>query len=345
MSEKGLYKRAVDPWSDDVKEHTRAKENKMFGDIKYNTRRSNFDYVAFKLSDGNTFELSRMLYSSKVQDSLTRYFDKLLERRIREIKATNFMLPQTSLDTIRTYSETQNIRGHNVPIVKASDIPDFYAYLHTPEAAFASNNASSRNKKISNFEIFKQLGDEKVICASYVGDGKYGAAKEHGLILNIDSNKTFVGYGHDIYSCAKNQQDMIIEYFLKDNMAQAASGKGLKAEHRAFISKRLKEFLGISDDEYIKRLDRIKAQINNKSAGLAEIEKIDPEFGAAYRKLLSIDNSGLRNSTGLLRKDSWNELLVSNPEMIAIYTKNIEELPKEYLQLAEENNIPIVILK
>ena len=33
MSKKSLYKRAVDPWSDDVKEHTRAKENKMFEQI------------------------------------------------------------------------------------------------------------------------------------------------------------------------------------------------------------------------------------------------------------------------------------------------------------------------
>lgn len=30
MAGKGLYKRAVDPWSDDVKEHTRAKEDKLF---------------------------------------------------------------------------------------------------------------------------------------------------------------------------------------------------------------------------------------------------------------------------------------------------------------------------
>ena len=33
MSKKSLYKRAVDPWSDDVKEHTRAKEDKMFEQI------------------------------------------------------------------------------------------------------------------------------------------------------------------------------------------------------------------------------------------------------------------------------------------------------------------------
>ena len=33
MSKKSLYKRAVAPWSDDVKEHTRAKEDKMFEQI------------------------------------------------------------------------------------------------------------------------------------------------------------------------------------------------------------------------------------------------------------------------------------------------------------------------
>ena len=33
MARKSLYKRAVDPWIDDVKEHTRAKEDKMFEQI------------------------------------------------------------------------------------------------------------------------------------------------------------------------------------------------------------------------------------------------------------------------------------------------------------------------
>ncbi|MBR2871640.1 MAG: hypothetical protein IKB98_09760 [Clostridia bacterium] len=33
MSKKALYKRAVDPWGDDVKDSPRAKENKMFEQI------------------------------------------------------------------------------------------------------------------------------------------------------------------------------------------------------------------------------------------------------------------------------------------------------------------------
>lgn len=37
MSKKSLYKRAVDPWIDDVKEHTRAKEDKMFEQIESET--------------------------------------------------------------------------------------------------------------------------------------------------------------------------------------------------------------------------------------------------------------------------------------------------------------------
>ena len=34
MSKKSLYKRAVDPWCEDVKFSPRAKENKMFEDIE-----------------------------------------------------------------------------------------------------------------------------------------------------------------------------------------------------------------------------------------------------------------------------------------------------------------------
>lgn len=46
----------------------------------------------------------------------------------------------------------------------------------------------------------------------------------------------------------------------------------------------------------------------------------------------------------LLRNDYWNEVLISNPTISAIYTKNLEKLPKEYLKMAQEQNIPIVIL-
>ena len=138
---------------------------------------------------------------------------------------------------------------------------------------------------------------------------------------------------------------MVVEY-LHSNGAKASSGKGLKSEHRSFISSKLKEILKINDSEYIARLDNIKAKLDSKAGSLEEIEKIDKEFAEAYREFLKIDNSGDdRNNIGLLRNDYWNEILVSNPQVTAYYTKDFNNLPDEYLELAEKNNIPIVILK
>lgn len=53
----------------------------------------------------------------------------------------------------------------------------------------------------------------------------------------------------------------------------------------------------------------------------------------------------LRGQDALLRNNSWNEVLVSNPETGAIYTKNLAELPEEYLKMAQEQGLPIVVLK
>jgi len=321
------------------------KELKTFDSIQYSTKQRAVDFIAFKLSNENTFDMARMLYTAKVRPELTRHFDKLLAEKVNEIKSENFILPQTNAQTMMEYATSTNIKGHQVLIVDSSKIPDFYAYIHTPEASFATKTSSSRNKKIANFEIFRQLGDEKVICTSYVGNGKTGAANNHGVIVNIDADKSYVGYGHDIFSLAKNQQDMVVEY-LHSNGAKASSGKGLKSEHRSFISSKLKEILKINDSEYIARLDNIKAKLDSKAGSLEEIEKIDKEFAEAYREFLKIDNSGDdRNNIGLLRNDYWNEILVSNPQVTAYYTKDFNNLPDEYLELAEKNNIPIVILK
>ena len=67
--------------------------------IKGNDRANQFDLMAFNLKEDNTFELAQMLYSTKEQPGLTRYFDKLLETRIQEIKSQDFVLPQTSANT------------------------------------------------------------------------------------------------------------------------------------------------------------------------------------------------------------------------------------------------------
>lgn len=46
-----------------------------------------------------------------------------------------------------------------------------------------------------------------------------------------------------------------------------------------------------------------------------------------------------------MRNDYWNEVLVGNPTISAIYTKDINNIPEEYLLKAQEENLPIILIK
>ena len=307
-------------------------------------RADKFDLMAFNLKEGNTFKLARMLYSKKDIEGLTRHLDKLLETRIQQIKSSDFVLPQTSADVIMENAQTQNINGYSVKVAKASDIDNFYAFIHTPEAAFVSGK-SSREMKFANFEAFKTLEDDKVICTSYVGNGQYGAANDVGFIFEVSPQHQYVAFGYDIGSMSKNIPDMIMEYY-KDKGYESYHG-GLKYEERTMVSDNIKKILDISDDEYIKRLDYIKEKAQGQTLTLDLIQQIDPDFADAYQQFLSRHNDyGETDKTALLRNNHWNEVLVSNPTITAIYTKkDVSSIPKEYLKKAQEENLPIVVLQ
>lgn len=244
-----------------------------------------------KLSTDNSFEMAQMLYAKKDVDGLTRHFDKMLEARVKEFKADNFELVQTPINEINAKAQTVEERGYNVPVSYASEILDFYAYVHTPEANFASDGATSRKRKFANFNIFKNKIDDKVICTSYIGAGKYGTAQAHGFIMKVQKGKQYVARGYDIYSLSKNIPDMLMEYY-QGNKIYGPNGRGENAEHRQFVSKQLKDILKISDEEYISRMDRIKSDSQGEQLTLAEIRRIDPDMAKAYETLLSRDNTG-----------------------------------------------------
>lgn len=313
--------------------------------IKGNDRANKFDLMAFKLKEGNTFELAQMLYSSKEADGLTRNFDKMLENRIKEIKSEDFILPQTSQSELYQKAKIQTIKDYNVKVVNASDIKDFYAFIHTPEVSFASSSNTPREMKFSNFDAFKTLEDDKVICTSYIGKDSYAAAKDTGFIFNVAPEHQYAAYGHDMFSLSKNIPDMLVEYY-RDRGYNALRGKGEKAQHRAMVSDNIKAIRGLSNEEYIKRLDNIKAKTQGQPLTMELLSQTDPEFADAYKELLARKNAQRGTNSALLRNDKWwNEVLVSNPEITAIYTKDLSNLPDEYLKKAQEENLPIVVLK
>jgi len=312
-------------------------------------RQNIFDLLAFKLKEGNDFELAQMLYSTKEQDGLSRHLDTLLQTKIQQIKSNDFVLPQTKAEEYSNYAEEQTVvRGensYNVKVVNSEDMPDFFAFIHTPEAGYATGGSRSAN--FANFEIFKDFADDKVICTSYVTNGQAALVEEfhNGFIFDVDNDKQYVGYGWDIYSLSKNVPDMLVEYYRQ----KAEDGK---QKNRTMVSDNLKEILygkgydaKVCDADYVKRLDRIKQELDGRTMTMENLEEIDPEFAAAYREFFFGEERELKSDKRLLNNVHHNEVLVSNPRISAIYTDSLENIPEEYLQKAQEENLPIVVIK
>lgn len=396
-------------------------------------RKEFIDNLAFNLKEDNSFELAQMLYSSKETAGLTRNLDKAVNKRIQEMKAQDFALPQTSKETYLSNAAEQTIVrdgvSYNVKVVNSEDIDNFYAFIHTPEAGFATGGSRSAN--FANFEIFKDFADDKVICTSYVSNGKAGLVKEyhHGFVFDVANQHQYVGYNYDIYSMSKNIPDMLNEYFSNRGLT-AKQNKGTKFEHRTMISDALKsnltgedyrtlansfsakkqsidqkyhmhmnkmeykrkaliqektggkpisqsqyqelkklpeiqeienEVLNLKrlqqqeiesiaeysklqqiDNSYIEKLDKIKKQLGTETMTIENLEKIDPDFAKAYKQLLE---AGENDGAYLLYGPHHNEVLVSNPKISALYTDDINNIPEEYLKKAQEENLPIVIIK
>ena len=112
------------------------------------------------------------------------------------------------------------------------------------------------------------------------------------------------------------------------------------------VSDNIKKILGLSDKEYILRLDNIKKQVKGKNLTLEVMREIDAEFAAAYKSFLSRQNANKGSADALLRSDNWwNEVLVSEFDVCAIYANDLDLLPEEYLIKAQEENLPIVIVQ
>lgn len=311
--------------------------------IEGENRQNTFDLLAFKLKEGNDFKLAQMLYSSKDQPKLTRFLDKSLAKRIEEIKSQDFILPQTASEDYLKYGKEQVIehkgKRYKVIVTSAQDLPDFKAFTHTPDAAVATGGTRAMN--FANFDAFKTLADDKIICTSYLSKDNYGTfGVGNGFIFDVPTESQYVGYGHDIFSLAKDEPHMLQEYY-RDKGILAERNRGQKFGHRTMISDNLKEIMGISDEEYAKRLDSLKFKVGKETLTAEKLKEFDPElYDAYYNEFFA--RTGSDNS---LLRDNWhNEVLVSNPKITAIYTKDLDKLPEDYLIKAQEEGLPIVLL-
>ena len=322
--------------------------------IEGQERQDVFDLLAFKLKEGNLSALSKLVCSSTYPKSAENRFYEILSKRINQIKADDFLLVQTDKDTYMHYAKETDIlcngKLYSVPVAKASEIPDLYAYVHTTEAGYATGGSREANN--ANLKLFGAQGDDKVICTGYISAEAAALVEEYGtaFIFEVDNDKQYVGYKTDIFSLGKNIPDIIPEYY-RDRGYKANRERGDKFAHRQFVSKQLKRslygFFGSlksdCDAKYIQRVDNIKAKLNGKPPTMKALREIDPEFAKAYENVM---NSSWWNIliSSILNKYSHNEVLVSNPRIIGIATKDLSNIPEEYLIMAQKEKLPIVVV-
>lgn len=332
--------------------------------ITTNQRKEFFDNVAFILKEDNTFQLAKILYSSKEIDDFTRYLDKMLEKRIKEIKSEDFMLPQTSPAEYHKKAKTITIKKersgkeYKVRIVKRSEIPNFHAYVHTPENVALQKDASILQNTAKFILASNDNLSKRVLCACYVdGTSKSFVNKRFwegygsGFILQVPNNKQYVGAGSDMESTAKDRNHLLSVYYNKNDLINHGQSvpKGTKtSDLKGIISYNIKNILNISDDEYIKRMDKIKNTLGDEILSLERMSVIDSEMADAYKQFLErrIEKDADFNSA-ILRDDyAWNEILISEPKIADIYTTHLDRLPDELLELAAnpENDFIIVLM-
>ncbi len=316
--------------------------------------------MAFVLKEGNTFELAKLLYSSKEQDGLTRFLDKMLAEKIHDIKSHDFILPQTSSksyhDKAQKITINKNGKEYNVRIIKRSAIENFQGYVHTPENVSMIKDASIEQNTAKFVLANNENLSQRIICACYVDNtsksfvnNQYFGGKGNGFVLDVPNDKQYVGAGSDISSLEKTRMKLIQSYYNKHNITNNGMNvpTGTKmTKLRTLISDNMKEILKLNDDEYIKRLDNIKNKLGDEIMSLEALEKFDNEFANAYKTFLSrrIKNDSDFNHA-ILRDDyEWNEFLISEARIKDIYTTDLRTLDEEYLKMASNPNNDFIII-
>ncbi len=291
-------------------------------------RREFIDGMAFRLKEGNTFDLAQMLYSTKEKDGLTRYLDKAIKSRVDDMKATDFVLPQTTAETYMAHAKKQTVVRdgveYNINVVNSEDIENFYAFIHTPEAGYTTGGSRAAN--FANFEIFKDFADDKVICTSYVTNGKAALVKEfhHGFIFDVANDHQYVGYGNDIFSLSKNTTNMLNEYYI-DQGLQAAQHKGEKRRHRTMISDNLKSNLTGTDYK------ALATDFTTKKQAIIDKYEVEIRSLESKRKLLIQEKMGKGSIT-----QAQYQQLKELPEM--------KQLEDDILKLRRTQNAEIEAL-
>ena len=180
----------------------------------------------------------------------------------------------------------------------------------------------------ATLQALGDINNDSLLSSSYVNykKGNYHVFRQQGFVLDIDSENIQAGTYKDFNSgYGKDLNTLKQEYLFN----------GERKEIRNFMSDKLKNRMGLSDEDYKKLYPTIK----NKS--ITELDEINPEVAKNLRELF-LEMDVHRRKFGR----DYNEWLISKPKIQGVFLQSRKYqdcVPPKYLaKYAEENNLPII---
>lgn len=311
--------------------------------------------IAFDLKDGNNFELASILTKAdmKAVKETDEFFDRFsdaynsgieqIEPLIDNIKKTAIILPQTKLpkasnlkvdgkniiEVIQKDKNGNEIKNKVIRLKPNMDLGKlgFEKGLNSDDLNVIVH-AIDYDTQSATLQALGDINNDSLLSSSYVNykKGNYHVFRQQGFVLDIDSENIQAGTYKDFNSgYGKDLNTLKQEYLFN----------GERKEIRNFMSDKLKNRMGLSDEDYKKLYPTIK----NKS--ITELDEINPEVAKNLRELF-LEMDVHRRKFGR----DYNEWLISKPKIQGVFLQSRKYqdcVPPKYLaKYAEENNLPII---
>ena len=315
--------------------------------------------AAFELRQSNTFELAKILCeaSMKAADKNNSFYKtfktkfhkmgQIIENYIKSLRKTQIILPQT---TVPKASEMKN-----ATIKRADGITNKVIYMDsannnlciygfspdtTKENFSAIVHALSYEEQLKKLDTITIMDEDALLSTSYIDCKNHETFKNHGVILDVNSNNIHAGNYYDFGTGYSKSIEMLKFSYLfyglrKEHCTDKMTLKGDKTKHRNYIPNLIKQKMNIDDNTYALLIDKLQ---NCKS--ISDIEKISPEFAKAFIEAFDEIKQLQKGS-----RMKYNEILVSKPKIQAVFARDeaFEDIPVFLRKYAQDNDLPIII--
>lgn len=314
--------------------------------------------VAFELKDENNFLLASILTRADMNavtedDSFFRRFGGDLDIAEREITAlvddiqsTAIHLPQTKIpkaselvangDNIEIVDvQDDNGESYQIKVLKVKKGTDLGQYGFEKGLLAEDLNvichAFDYAEQGASLQALGSIDSDSLLSTSYVNykKGNFHLFRPQGFILDVASSDIQAGSYMDFGSGYKKDLDGLKSDYLF---------KGKRKFFREYMSKKMKEALRLSDEEY----KTLYSEIANKS--ITDLDKSHPKIANTIREIFdSMEIHKRRHGR------NYNEWLVSRPKIQGVfvsgqqYEYRTHNIPKFLAKYANDNDLPVIM--